>query len=92
MHFYDDIDSWELYDLEEDPNEIHNQINNPDYDVVETELRTQLRELQKQYNVTDEEFKQAPKEIIERAYKQFERLRGHSGTAYDPVADKDTKL
>lgn len=89
MHFYDDIDTWELYDLEEDPKEIHNQIENPDYDVIEAQLRTQLADLQKQYQVTDEEFKQAPKEQVERAYKQFERLRGKSGTAYDPIRDKD---
>ncbi|MDG5491332.1 sulfatase [Psychroserpens sp. SPM9] len=92
MHFYDDIDTWELYDLEEDPKEINNQINNPDYDIIEAELRTQLTALQKQYKVTDEEFKQAPKQQVERAYKQFERLRGNTGTSFDPTTNKDTKL
>ena len=92
MHFYDDIDTWELYDLEEDPKEIHNQIDNPEYDVIEAKLKSQLTALQKQYNVTDEEFKQAPKENVERAYKQFERLRGDSGTSYDPITNSDTKL
>lgn len=92
MHFYDDIDTWELYDLEEDPKEIKNQIDNPDYDDIEEQLRTQLAELQKQYKVRDEEFKQAPKKSVERAYKQFKRLRGHTGTAYDPMSDKDIKL
>ncbi|MDU8885877.1 sulfatase [Yeosuana sp. MJ-SS3] len=89
MHFYDDIDTWELYDLEEDPNEIHNQINNPEYDNIEVQLRNKLAELQKQYQVTDQEFEQAPKQQVEKAYKQFERLRGHTGTAYDPINDKD---
>ncbi|WP_411766537.1 sulfatase [Winogradskyella sp. A3E31] len=92
MHFYDDIDTWELYDLEEDPKEIHNQIDNPEYDAIEAQLRMKLVELQKKYGVTDEEFKQAPKERVKRAYKQFERLRGKTGTAYDPVADKDIEL
>ncbi|MGB5418793.1 sulfatase/phosphatase domain-containing protein, partial [Algibacter sp.] len=76
MHFYDDIDTWELYDLEEDPNEIHNQIDNPDYDDEEMQLRAQLIALQKQYKVTDEEFEQAPKQSVEGAFKQFKRLRG----------------
>lgn len=92
MHFYDDIDTWELYDLEEDPKEIHNQIDNEKYDAIEAELRIQLAALQNQYEVTNEEFKQAPKERVERAYKQFKRLRGHTGTSYNPETDKDTKI
>ena len=92
MHFYDDIDTWELYDLEEDPSEIHNQIDNPEYDKIEDELKIQLAELQKQYKVTEEEFKQAPKIDVEKAFKQFERLRGHTGTSYNPETNKDTKL
>ena len=92
MHFYDDIDTWELYDLEEDPKEIHNQIDNPKYDDIEDKLRLQLAKLQEQYKVTDEEFKQAPKTQVERAYKQFEKLRGNTGTSYDPMTDTDKKL
>jgi arylsulfatase A-like enzyme len=92
MHFYDDIDAWELYDLEEDPEEIHNQIDNTDYDKAEAKLRARLAELEKQYQVTQKELEQAPKESVKRAYKQFEKLRGHTGTSYDPLTDKDTKL
>jgi len=85
MHFYDDIDTWELYDLEEDPNEIHNQIDNPFYDEVESRLRKRLIDLQRQYQVTNEEFEQAPKESVQSAYEQFEKLRGTTATAYDPL-------
>jgi uncharacterized sulfatase len=92
MHFYDDIDTWELYDLEEDPKEIHNQIDNPQYDAVEAQLREQLIRLQQQYQVTELEFEQAPKEQVQRAYGQFEKLRGHTGTAYDPIKNEDIKL
>ncbi|GAB3342252.1 sulfatase [Marivirga atlantica] len=92
MHFYDDIDTWELYDLEEDPKEIHNQIDNPAYDAIEDRLRTTLDSLQQVYKVTKKEFEQAPKEKVERAYKQFEKLRGNTGTAYDPINDKDIKV
>ena len=92
MHFYDDIDTWELYDLKEDPKEIHNQIDNPAYDAIEARLRTTLDSLQQVYKVTKKEFEQAPKEKVERAYKQFEKLRGNTGTAYDPIQDKDIKV
>ncbi|GAA5035258.1 N-acetylglucosamine-6-sulfatase [Marivirga lumbricoides] len=92
MHFYDDIDTWELYDLKEDPNEIHNQIDNPQYDAIEAQLRVKLDSLQKVYKVTEKEFEQAPEQQVERAYKQFEKLRGNTGTSYDPVKNQDTQL
>lgn len=92
MHFYDDIDTWELYDLQEDPKEIRNQIDNPEYDNIEAQLRAKLDSLQKLYKVTAKEFEQTPKEKVDRAYQQFEKLRGNTGTAYDPVLDKDIKL
>jgi len=42
-----DID--ELYDLKLDPGEMHNLINDPNYDAVEKELRLQATILKKQY-------------------------------------------
>ncbi|MFH6772925.1 sulfatase family protein [Gaetbulibacter aestuarii] len=44
----DDID--ELYDLENDPGEMHNLINDPSYDEVEKELRSKLDSLKVKYN------------------------------------------
>lgn len=76
IHFYDNIDAWELYDLKTDPNENKNQIDNPDYKQIKENLLVTLDSLQKVYKVTDEEFKQAPEKAVDRAYKQFERLRG----------------
>ncbi len=49
IHFYFDIDTWELYDLETDPDEMQNLIDDPDYDDVEIELRARLAALQEQY-------------------------------------------
>ena len=91
MHFYDDIDTWELYDLEQDPKEINNQIDNPEYDEIEKSLRSTLTELQERYKVTPTDFEQAPEDAVERAYKQFEKLRGQTGTFYNPTTDKDSK-
>jgi uncharacterized sulfatase len=92
MHFYDDIDTWELYDLEKDPKEIRNQIDNPEYDAIESKLRVKLESLQQLYKVTSKEFAQTPKVEVDRAYKDFNKLRGNTGTAYNPVLDKDIKL
>ncbi|WP_294958570.1 sulfatase [uncultured Flavobacterium sp.] len=49
VHFYYDIDFWELYDREKDPNELHNVYNDPAYkDVAET-MKKKLQELRKKY-------------------------------------------
>tara|TARA_R110000868_G_scaffold22400_4_gene91896 strand:+ start:172 stop:1836 length:1665 start_codon:yes stop_codon:yes gene_type:complete len=83
FHVYDDIDEWELYDLEEDPSEIHNLINDEEYDDIEEKLRKKLKALQDQYNVTEKEFERASKVQIKRNYKGFERLRGQPMKAYE---------
>ena len=51
IHFYNDIDTWELYDLHSDPHEMHNLIDDPTYDKVEKRLRKQLDGIRKLYNV-----------------------------------------
>ncbi len=49
MHFYHDIDAWELYDREKDPNELHNVYDDPNYkDVVEM-MKTKLQKLRTKY-------------------------------------------
>jgi arylsulfatase A-like enzyme len=49
IHFYNDIDAWELYDLEQDPHELKNLYNDPSYqDVVKT-LKTELTGLREKY-------------------------------------------
>jgi arylsulfatase A-like enzyme len=45
IHFYDDIDAWELYDLARDPHELHNLFSSPGYDSVTTLLKEQLEAL-----------------------------------------------
>lgn len=78
MHFYDDNDQWELYDLEKDPTEANNRYGDEQYAEVQLQLYARLKELQAQYGVTDNEFKKTPKEKVDRAYKNFEKLRGRS--------------
>ena len=49
IHFYDVVDSWELYDLETDPNEMKNLYNDPGYEKTIRELKDKLIEMQKEY-------------------------------------------
>lgn len=53
IHFYNDIDAWELYDLEKDPAEMHNVINDSAYGEVLADMQAELKKLQILYNDTD---------------------------------------
>jgi arylsulfatase A-like enzyme len=53
IHFYHDVDEWELYDLEKDPNEMNNVIDDPAYSDVKKRLKEELDSLMKQYGDSD---------------------------------------
>ena len=53
IHFYHDIDAWELYDLLEDPNELHNLYGQPGYEALTDRLKVQLAGLREQYGDTE---------------------------------------
>lgn len=50
IHFYSDIDCWELYDLENDPSEMNNIFGKPGTESITKELKQELLKLQIQYN------------------------------------------
>ncbi len=52
IHFYYDIDEWELYDLQKDPREMKNVCNDPAYAHIVTELKAELKRLRKKYKDT----------------------------------------
>jgi arylsulfatase A-like enzyme len=52
IHFYHDIDAWELYDLEKDPHELKNLFGNPAYAGKVAELKAELERLRKKYGDT----------------------------------------
>ncbi|MFD1095084.1 sulfatase family protein [Salegentibacter chungangensis] len=82
IHFYDDIDQWEMYDLKKDPEEEKNIYNEPAYSEIQEQLHTTLDSLQKAYNVTEKEFETTPEEKVERAYRNFARLAGKDPDHY----------
>ncbi len=49
IHFYDPVDSWELYDLKKDPKEMHNLYTDPQQQTLINQLKERLKALQKQY-------------------------------------------
>ena len=54
IHFYYDIDEWEMYDLEKDPSEMQNVYDDPAYASVREDLHQRLTELRKQYGDSEE--------------------------------------
>jgi len=52
IHFYHDIDEWELYDLKKDPKEMKNVYNDPAYADVVKKLKAELKRLRKEYRDT----------------------------------------
>ena len=53
IHFYNDVDEWELYDLWRDPHELCNVYEDPAYEVVREQMHKRLKELQAEVGDTD---------------------------------------
>ena len=49
IHYYYDIDEWELFDLKTDPNELNNLYDNPEYCGIKGELKIKLKALRTKY-------------------------------------------
>ena len=53
IHFYFDIDQWELYDLENDISEMNNIYDNPAYSEVRADMHKRLEEMRNKYGDSD---------------------------------------
>ena len=54
IHFYYDIDAWELYDLQKDPNELNNVYDNPAYADIVEQLKAELKRLRNEFKDTNQ--------------------------------------
>ena len=54
VHFYYDVDEWELYDRKKDVQELHNVYNDPDYADVVKKLHKELDEIRIKYKDSEE--------------------------------------
>ena len=53
IHFYNDVDEWELYDMRRDPGEMHNVYDDPAYAQVRADMHAALTRLQQEVGDTD---------------------------------------
>ena len=68
IHFYNDVDQWEMYDMNADPKELNNIYDDPAYASKRAEMHALLEKVQKEYADTDP----CEKEIV--MYKGDRRL------------------
>jgi arylsulfatase A-like enzyme len=54
IHFYYDIDEWELYDFKNDPMEMKNLYNDTSYTSIKDDLHKRLKEIMAKYGDSDE--------------------------------------
>jgi arylsulfatase A-like enzyme len=54
IHYYDDIDEWELFDLQIDPHELQNEYDTPAYSSTIRQLKLELQNLRVQFGDTEE--------------------------------------
>ncbi len=70
IHFYYDIDVWELYDLKVDPSELHNLYNDPRQKALILSLKAELKQLQQQYG--DDVSLEEMREVTSKGMVQYQ--------------------
>ena len=53
IHFYNDIDEWEMYDMSADPQEMNNVYGDPAYSQKREQMHALLQKVQEEYEDTD---------------------------------------
>lgn len=53
IHYYFDIDQWELFDLEKDPHEMVNVYNSPEYKEIQEDIAAELNKMRIEFGDTN---------------------------------------
>ena len=67
------MDEWELFDLENDKNEIQNLYDKPGYEKITLTLKQKIKSLQKQYkdDMSLEEMRAMTDVVVKRVYSEL---------------------
>lgn len=70
IHYYYNVDIWELYDLEKDPYEMNNIYGKQEYSAIAKDLKERIKELQEEYKMDKsyDELRDMTDAKIERLY------------------------
>lgn len=75
IHFYFDVDEWELYDLKNDPQEMTNIYDDPESGEIVSELKKRLEQLRIKYKDTDDVAQRILNEDRANFPERFNRLQ-----------------
>jgi hypothetical protein len=66
------MDEWELFDLENDKNEMNNLYGKPGYEQITANLKQKIKSLQKQYkdDMSLEEMRAMTDVVVKRVYSE----------------------
>lgn len=70
VHFYYDVDEWELYDRKNDPNEMENVYNDPEYQEVVDSMTQKLTALRTKYG----DSKELDETLLDKYLKKIDKL------------------
>ena len=72
IHFYYSMDEWELYDLDNDPDEMNNLYGQPKYKKMTKLLKKKLKALQVKYkdNMSLDQMRKMTDIVVERVYNE----------------------
>jgi len=73
IHFYYDIDAWELYDLEKDPHELNNIYADPTYAPIVKKLKTKLQKLRQHFGDSDQLTQKFLQQYLEQHKKRLKK-------------------
>ena len=71
IHFYFDIDEWELYDLEKDPHEMNNVYDDPAYASIREDMHRRLVAIRERYGDSDEHMWSLVPDDLEEEIRRF---------------------
>lgn len=74
IHFYYDVDEWELYDRLNDPQELNNVYNDPAYKEIRQKLHQDLEALREKYGDSSEISQKLLEEYLDKLRGTEERL------------------
>ena len=66
IHFYYDVDEWELYDRKKDPHEMNNVYGDPEYAQVQKMMHSRLKEIRKKYGDSHKQDQHFLKKFLKR--------------------------
>lgn len=83
IHFYYDVDEWELYDRKNDPKEMKNVYDDPAYDSIKKKLHGELEGLRQKYGDSS----QISQELLERYLEEVGNTQGSFVRSYKKVGN-----